>query len=308
MTRSAPPAINLGRWMSVLLIFSVILFLLSGRVPEIMAALLPAQRRAAEYKAVLNKKDLARARALFDKDIKSAPADPTVYAMIASQCMAADQPELAIEYADRGVLPCKDAPAPDRALLEMILGSAYMKLEKQRPQEQAIKHAARAFELDPSSPEVLNLYGYVLAENERELDKAVSLLTQALQMMKKLPDTSDLRPLTAMIEDSYGWALYKQGNYDKAVAAINQAIYDLSEDHREDQAQNAAQMREIYYHLGAAYRRLKQFDQARNALHRSLTYDPKYSPAKEELDALIETPGVTSGKIPAQATGQAPAR
>jgi hypothetical protein len=44
--------------------------------------------------------------------------------------------------------------------------------------------------------------------------------------------------------------------------------------------------KELYYHLGAAYRRVGRYDEARKMLNVALYYDPNYQAARAEREAL----------------------
>src|SRR5205823_1624906 len=133
-------------------------------------------------------------------------------------------------------------------------------------QERAISAARNALDLSPEDPMVLNNYGYILADNGEQLDEAVQKIVQALELLKKLPDTPETRLNSATVEDSYGWALYKQHKYDAAVSALNQAITDIPLEVVSNPAKSGELLGELYYHLGAAYRGQKDPERARAAL------------------------------------------
>jgi Tfp pilus assembly protein PilF len=235
------------------------------------------------YNAAFASGDPQRARALFDRDLKGRTQDPAAYLAIAQICLTTQHPDLGIEYLNKSLLPCKDAPRPARADLYGMLSVCYSMVEKTKPQEQAILAAQRAAELDPSSPKWLNAYGYLLADNDLQLDEAVQLTSQALQLLKKSP--GDDSTMACQIEDSYGWALYKKGNYDAAVGALNQAIADVPQEIMNSPAKGEL-LTALYYHLGAASRRQGKTDVARQALQTALRYTPGHKEAKAELDDL----------------------
>ena len=89
--------------------------------------------------------------------------------------------------------------------------------------------------------------------------------------------------LSALVEDSYGWTLYKLGRYDEAVSALDQAIADFPEKDTADPKSVGEALGTMYFHVGAAYRRQRHLDSARNALRAALRYAPENKEAKDEL-------------------------
>lgn len=66
---------------------------------------------------------------------------------------------------------------------------------------------------DPNHSGALNGLGYLLAEQEKELDRALDLVAKALK----------LHPDDAAIIDSLGWILYKKGNHQEAAKVLAKA-------------------------------------------------------------------------------------
>jgi len=89
----------------------------------------------------------------------------------------------------------------------------------------------KALELNPGHPSVLNYLGYVW------VDKGINL-TKALEMIR---DAVNANPSDGYIVDSLGWAYYKLGRADEAVATLEQAVQLRPNDP------------EINDHLGDAY-------------------------------------------------------
>ena len=96
---------------------------------------------------------------------------------------------------------------------------------------QAEKDFLRALELSPNQPQVLNYLGYSW------VDKGLNL-NRALDMIKKAVAAS---PNDGYIIDSLGWAYYRLGRFDEAVAQLEQAVSLRPNDP------------EINDHLGDAY-------------------------------------------------------
>ena len=245
-----------------------------------------AERQLAPYVAALSAGDIPKARAAFDREIKSNPANPDTYKVIAQACVQQQKYDLAIEYVNRGLDACKNAPGKGRALLYAMLSECYSFTEKSKPQKLAISMARNALDLDPENPQYLNAYGYLLADNGEQLVDATVKIGHALEILKKLPDTPGTRFSSAQAEDSYGWALYKQHKYDAAVSAINQAIADMPQEATDSPTYKNDVAGIIYYHLGAAYRGQKSLDRARTALQTAVQYAPNLKEAAAEFAAL----------------------
>ena len=233
-----------------------------------------------KWTAALTKKDVVHARALFEDFLHLHPTDPLPYMEISKFCAEFDQPALAVEYAQRGIDACKNAPAPQRAGLYLSLAQAQSLAAPAHPQTGAIASVRTALSLDPQNPVLQNAAGYMLADNDQSLDEAEKLLRQALQSLKQpgadlLSD--ELRP---DMEDSFGWLLYKKGDYTGALAALNQASHHLPS------GEPGYIAKYFYYHLGAAYRKAGQTDEARRTLAVALQYDPAFPEAKAE-EALL---------------------
>lgn len=291
MARPEPSKLLLARLMSALIVAGLAWFALSILlmvVPEVQRRLF--ERQIAPYLTVLSQGDPTNARARFDRDVAAHPADPAVYEVIATACARANRYDLAVEYLNKGLLPCKDAPRATRSGMYLQLSQCYAEIEKTRPQTQAVLAAQRAVELDPDSPNCLNAYGYLLADNDLQLEEAQRTIVRALQLLKNEPDDPDTQREIAGVEDSYGWVLFKLRRYDKAVSALNEAIADLppaSEfPHDLDPKAYRTEIGEIYYHLGAAFSRENNAAAARQALQTALSYAPDNRLAKTAMDAL----------------------
>ena len=71
----------------------------------------------------------------------------------------------------------------------------------------------------PDSAMTLNAYGYTLADRTDRYKEAARLIKKALK----------LDPDSAAIIDSWGWVLYRQGEYEEALVFLNQAYEKLSD-------------------------------------------------------------------------------
>ena len=272
--------LRLGMLASLLV---VSLFFLS-QMREQFATRKPSEVVAAEN--AFKGGDSARAKTILDQYVNAHKGDVQAYLFACQVSSGGEHWDWMRDYANAGVQACKDAPDSARAALYSVLAQAFSQLETVPNQPQTIAAAQRALELDPDNPEMLNGLGYVLADNNQHLDQARSYLTKALRGVQQLPnDRPEVRNLQALIEDSYGWLLYRQGDYGGAASVLAQAVSDIS--NPEDIGK---EMRVVYYHLGAAQRKAGKTEEARRALESALAYDPTYAPARTELSLLPPAP------------------
>lgn len=121
--------------------------------------------------------------------------------------------------------------------------------------------------LEPDNGEALNALGYTLADRTDRLHEALELITRALA----------LRPGEAAIIDSLGWAYFRLGAIDEAIAKLREAL----------QKQPDA---EIATHLGEALWAAGDKGGAREAFARARQLDADNDALRETLQRLgLET-------------------
>lgn len=147
------------------------------------------------------------------------------------------------------------------------LGAAH---ERAGAFEKAGRYFELALEIAPDSAETMNYLGYMWAERGEHLDRAHTLLRQAVKLQPKNP----------AYLDSLAWVLHKQGKPAEALPFMTQAI-ELTE--KPDPT--------LYDHLGDIQAALDQTDKARAAWQRALELDPKNQQIQRKL----------SGEAPADA-------
>ena len=236
-----------------------------------------------------------RARQEFDNLIAQAPEVSSVYSLIVGECLLRGRPDLGTVYAYRGIDACRYAPNSERAELYLALSDLYL---RQQPmgQKLAEEYSLRAVELDPENVMALRGYGYALLQDthsQQEVNVALGYIQKALLALRA--QSSPNAGILASVEDSYGWGLYRRGQYNAndyaaAVSELRQALDDSPE------GMASQDKRVFYYHLGAACRAAGRIDEARHALQIALFYDPKYADALYEMRLL---PPVTSAPAPA---------
>lgn len=117
--------------------------------------------------------------------------------------------------------------------------------------ELAEKDLVQAIELHPEQPDVLNYLAYHWLEQDKHVSLAVDMLEIAVAM----------RPNDPHILDSMGWAYYKQGAYEKAIAYLEKAVLlqpadAISYDHLGD----------VYYQLDRTTEAVYQWSHALSLL------------------------------------------
>ena len=116
----------------------------------------------------------------------------------------------------------------------------------------------------PDDANALNYVGYTLAEEDRELERALVLVEKAAK----------LEPESGFIMDSVAWVHYKMKAYDKAWKSIGYAVDMVDDDPT------------IWEHYGDIARALGKKKEARKGYNYSLKYGSKYS--KEVRNKLKE--------------------
>jgi Flp pilus assembly protein TadD len=105
----------------------------------------------------------------------------------------------------------------------------------------------------PKDARAYNGLGYFYAQRGIKLDEAVRLLQTSLRLIPE-----DDEGTKGSVQDSLGWAYYKQGKIELARRTIEEA------------SRLEPDQPEILYHLGVIHRRLQRKEDARRALERAL--------------------------------------
>jgi len=147
--------------------------------------------------------------------------------------------------------------ALDRGLEEFPLDTELlyhrgMLLDRQGEREQALATMRMILQLNADHTEALNFLAYFLAEQDRELDLALEMVTRAMQQEPK-----------PHILDTYAWVLYRLGRLEDARLKLEEVVQTLIED------------AVVWQHLGDVYRDLGRLEDARNAYEQALQQDPE---------------------------------
>lgn len=116
----------------------------------------------------------------------------------------------------------------------------------------------------PDSPDYLNFYGYLLAEDGRELERARGMIERALEA----------DPDNGAYVDSLGWVFYRQGDLEAALDQLIRAVNLVGDDPI------------VLEHLGDCLRDLGRIDEARRTYERALGAGAREDRIQERLDGL----------------------
>lgn len=97
-----------------------------------------------------------------------------------------------------------------------VLGRLYLSVGGR---ESAIHYLELAVDGLPNDADLLNTLGYLYAEENAQLERAAALIRRALEVVPA--DTPP--PVVGYYRDSLGWALFRQGKLDSALAELETA-------------------------------------------------------------------------------------
>lgn len=187
----------------------------AARTLELLEQISPANRyydRALKLRAqvLYESGDLERAMEVIRKGREIFPSDKD-FAFLSIDLLARQKRyEEAWQTAERAL---KDWPDdPDLAFQR----ASFMDLSGRR--EDALALMEEMLRANPNNASVLNYIGYTLADENRDLPRALELLNRALE----------LSPGTDYMLDSLAWAHYRSGNYAEAWKIIQQAVKKMS--------------------------------------------------------------------------------
>ena len=197
-------------------------------------------------------RDLARTKALIEKDPASLPA----YALLARIYVSQRKLDAARAEFDQIV---KREPKNIAART-----MAAMAVDAQRNIPEAKRRYQEILEAAPTAAVAANNLAWIYADEGTNLDVALRLAESALQ---QLPDTPE-------VLDTLGWIYYRQELPSLAVQRFQASI--------QKDPNNAM----YHYHLAAAHEKLGEAPQARAAVQRALALQPQYPDAQRLLASL----------------------
>ena len=198
------------------------------------------------------------ALAFLQQERQKAPEDQKLFQLEIRQLAAMERLDAALELADIGI---RTWPADfDLAFLRASL------LDERGDKKAAFAAMEKITLADPKHYHALNYLGYTLADEDRELPRALELLTRAVE----------LAPDLAYILDSLAWAQYRLGKFDAAWENISKVV---NMDSAEDPT--------IWEHYGDIADAVGKADEARKGYAKALELKPKNADSiRERLSKL----------------------
>lgn len=144
------------------------------------------------------------------KALEYFPQQPVFYLFNGIALLQKEKASEAVDQLTAG----KNLVVDDPAMLGQFyasLGDAYHELENHTESDKAYD---KALKYDPNNVIVLNNYAYYLSLRDENLERAEQMAQKA----------NDLSPDVASFQDTYGWVLYKNENYQNALFWIEEAL------------------------------------------------------------------------------------
>jgi tetratricopeptide (TPR) repeat protein len=198
---------------------------------------------------------------LLQTDLKNKSADRETYINIAQIYERSHRYKDAEEAARKAESLASDPH--ENEITWLLLGAIY---EKQMMLDKAEEQFKKVLSVNPKNAEVLNYYGYMLADRGIRLDEAQDMIQRALEQ----------QPYNGAFLDSLGWVYYKQNKIDDALAALRKASERESHDPT------------IRLHLGDAYAKQGRMDLAATEWEKSLNEWHRSLPGDVETDKVAE--------------------
>jgi tetratricopeptide (TPR) repeat protein len=143
----------------------------------------------------------------------------------------------------------------------MLIGMIH---DQQKNYEAAREAYEKVLALDPKFSPALNNLAYLYSEHLGQLDKAYETARTAKELLPTDPATAD----------TFGWILYKRGQYSWALSLLQESAEKLSSEP------------EVQFHLGMAYYMMGEEEPARIALQRALQMNKEFRGKDEAAKSL----------------------
>ena len=205
----------------------------------------------------------------------AAPDQPRMALALSGQLLGMGFTEEALGVLNRPTINTAD----QHPLIHFQRGAA---LERLGRLDEAETELWTALQAAPDNATILNFLGYMWVDTGRRVEEGAEMLARA----------HAAAPEDGNIQDSLGWAQYRQGQYETAVTTLQEAV--------EKEPGNA----EINDHLGDAYWQVGRQREAQWQWTRVLTLDPDAERRAEVERKLVEgltEPALTPGTAPAPA-------
>lgn len=164
---------------------------------------------------------------------------------------------------------------PNDTISGMLLAAVY---KDQKQDEKARQVYEKILSVQPNFLPAMNDLAYLYCDRLNQLEKAYEWGRKA----------RTLAPQSAFVADTFGWILYRQGDFQQALALIQESAAKLAENP------------EVQYHLGMAHYMFGHVEAARTAMQLAANATADYS-GKEEAKKYLALLQSDAGKSPAQA-------
>lgn len=216
--------------------------------------------------------------AAYRRAVAAFPRSAAANLALASQLVSQQDHEGALQILNGPVL----GEGAQSGFVRFLRGAAYERLGRTSEAEAELKAAVEA---QPDQPMYLNFLGYLWVDSGLRVDEGAAMIARAF----------NAQPTDGNIQDSLGWAQYRQGRFEEAVATLEQAV--------EKEPANA----EINDHLGDAYWRVGRRREAGFQWNRVLTLDPEEDRRTEVERKLAEGLGPVEAMSPTPSEPAGPA-
>lgn len=167
---------------------------------------------------------------------------------------------------------------PENVQLNFFLGTVF---DRKGQKEKVIEQMRKVIGMDPQHVQGLNYLAFTFAEQGENLDEAEDLALRAIE----------LEPKDGFVLDTYGWILFKQGKWSKAIPFLERA--------HEHQPKESV----IAEHLGDAYFKGQLVEKARVMYEKALEQAENTSRArdiKQKISAIdVQYKGRPENRQPA---------
>jgi tetratricopeptide (TPR) repeat protein len=163
----------------------------------------------------------------------------------------------------------------------LLLGAVY---EKQKQYDKAEDEFKKALNVNPKNAQVLNYYGYMLADRGIRLEEAQDLIQRAV----------DQEPFNGAYLDSLGWVYFKQNKLDDAESMLRKAV-----DHEPHDPTIRSHLGDVYAKQGRMDLAAAEWEKSLNEWHRSLPADLESDKVAEVEKKLNQVKHRVAQKTPA---------
>jgi len=212
------------------------------------------------------------ALAAFSRAEAAAPGQTRITLALVGQLMALNRNDEALAILSRPDLNTADQSADVRFMRGAVL-------EAMGRVDEAEGELWTALQAHPENPILLNHLGYLWVDSGRRVEQGAEMIARA--------HAAD--PADGNIQDSLGWAQYRQGQYDVAVTTLEEAV-----------AKEPANA-EINDHLGDAYWQVGRRREAEWQWNRVLTLEPdaeRRAEVEQKLSSGLTPPTPVTGGRP----------